>query len=126
MDQKFYESLLTPSGLNAYFDADFSLRRSRDPKSLEAFIQQRHRDMMQAALDIARAQAAMAKTEVDRYREREKEALEDKQQSFLHTDFVVRPNGYTWVASWRTGGYTRSKDYKYGNTLLTIYRKDEM
>ena len=23
-------------------------------------------------------------------------------------------------------GYTRSKDYKYGNTLLTIYRKDEI
>ena len=21
-------------------------------------------------------------------------------------------------------GYTRSKDYKYGNTLLTLYRKD--
>ena len=21
-------------------------------------------------------------------------------------------------------GYTRSRDYKYGNTLLTIYRKD--
>ena len=23
-------------------------------------------------------------------------------------------------------GYTRSKDYKYGNTLLTLYRKDEL
>ena len=22
-------------------------------------------------------------------------------------------------------GFTRSKDYKYGNTLLTLYRKDE-
>ena len=27
---------------------------------------------------------------------------------------------------WDFPGYTRSKDYKYGNTLLTIYRKDEM
>ena len=26
--------------------------------------------------------------------------------------------------SWDFPGYTRSKDYKYGNTLLTIYRKD--
>ena len=25
---------------------------------------------------------------------------------------------------WEFAGYTRSKDYKYGNTLLTIYRKD--
>ena len=26
--------------------------------------------------------------------------------------------------SWEMEGFTRSKDYKYGNTLLTIYRKD--
>ena len=26
---------------------------------------------------------------------------------------------------WDFPGYTRSKDYKYGKTLLTIYRKDE-
>ena len=25
---------------------------------------------------------------------------------------------------WEFEGYTRSKDYKYGNTLLTLYRKD--
>ena len=25
---------------------------------------------------------------------------------------------------WELAGYTRSKDYKYGNTLLTLYRKD--
>ena len=25
---------------------------------------------------------------------------------------------------WEYAGYTRSKDYKYGNTLVTIYRKD--
>ena len=25
---------------------------------------------------------------------------------------------------WEYAGYTRSKDYKYGNTVLTIYRKD--
>ncbi len=25
---------------------------------------------------------------------------------------------------WEFAGYTRSKDYKYGNTLLTVYRKD--
>ena len=25
---------------------------------------------------------------------------------------------------WETEGYTRSKDYKYGNTVLTIYRKN--
>ena len=24
---------------------------------------------------------------------------------------------------WEFEGYTRSKDYKYGNTLLTVYRK---
>ena len=27
---------------------------------------------------------------------------------------------------WEFPGFTRSKDYKYGNTLLTIYRKDGM
>ena len=26
---------------------------------------------------------------------------------------------------WEFPGYTRSRDYKYGNTLLTVYRKDE-
>ena len=26
---------------------------------------------------------------------------------------------------WNFPGYTRSKDYKYGNTLLTVYRKNE-
>ena len=26
---------------------------------------------------------------------------------------------------WAFPGYTKSKDYKYGNTLLTVYRKDE-
>jgi 16S rRNA G966 N2-methylase RsmD len=26
--------------------------------------------------------------------------------------------------SWDIPGYTRSKDYKYGNTLITLYRKD--
>ena len=26
---------------------------------------------------------------------------------------------------WDFPGYTRSKDYKYGKTLLTVYRKDE-
>lgn len=26
--------------------------------------------------------------------------------------------------SWEFGGYTRSRDYKYGKTLLTIYRKE--
>ena len=26
---------------------------------------------------------------------------------------------------WVFPGYTKSKDYKYGNTLLTVYRKDE-
>lgn len=26
---------------------------------------------------------------------------------------------------WTFSGYTRSKDYKYGKTLLTIYRKDQ-
>ena len=26
--------------------------------------------------------------------------------------------------SWTFSGYTRSKDYKYGNTLLTIFRKE--
>ena len=26
---------------------------------------------------------------------------------------------------WNFEGYTRSKDYKYGNTLLTIYRKNQ-
>ena len=25
---------------------------------------------------------------------------------------------------WEQDGYTRSRDYKYGNTILTIYRKD--
>ena len=25
---------------------------------------------------------------------------------------------------WEQAGYTRSRDYKYGNTILTIYRKD--
>ena len=25
---------------------------------------------------------------------------------------------------WEFSGFTRSKDYKYGNTLLTVYRKD--
>ena len=28
--------------------------------------------------------------------------------------------------TWDLPGFTRSKDYKYGNTLLTLYRKDEM
>lgn len=27
---------------------------------------------------------------------------------------------------WDIPGFTRSKDYKYGKTLLTLYRKDEM
>ena len=27
--------------------------------------------------------------------------------------------------SWVFTGYSRSKDYKYGNTLLTVYRKDK-
>ena len=26
---------------------------------------------------------------------------------------------------WEFPGYTRSRDYKYGNTLLTLYRKDQ-
>ena len=113
MDQKFFETLLTPEGLNDYFNADFHYRRSRDPKSVEAFIQRRHRDMMQAAMDIARAQTVLAKTQVDRFREREKEALRKKEKSYLHADFVIRPNGYTWVASWRTGGYVCSKEGTY-------------
>ena len=28
--------------------------------------------------------------------------------------------------SWEIPGFTRSKDYKYGKTLLTLYRKDEI
>ena len=28
------------------------------------------------------------------------------------------------VLLWHSAGYTRSKDYKYGNTVLTIFRKD--
>lgn len=27
---------------------------------------------------------------------------------------------------WEISGFTRSKDYKYGKTLLTLYRKDEI
>ena len=27
---------------------------------------------------------------------------------------------------WESPGFTRSKDYKYGKTLLTLYRKDEI
>jgi hypothetical protein len=27
---------------------------------------------------------------------------------------------------WEIPGFTRSKDYKYGKTLLTLYRKDEI
>ena len=33
-----------------------------------------------------------------------------------------RPSGKE--LPWDFPGYTRSKDYKYGNTILTIYRKD--
>ena len=43
----------------------------------------------------------------------------------LKTDGIIvaeRPVGKD--LPWDFPGYTRSKDYKYGNTLLTLYRKD--
>ena len=42
----------------------------------------------------------------------------------LETDGIIvteRPVGKD--LPWDFSGYSRSKDYKYGNTLLTIYRK---
>lgn len=44
----------------------------------------------------------------------------------LETDGIIvteRPLGKE--LPWEFEGYTRSKDYKYGNTLLTLYRKAE-
>jgi 16S rRNA (guanine(966)-N(2))-methyltransferase RsmD len=43
----------------------------------------------------------------------------------LQTDGIIvteRPLGKELLCDFE--GYTRSKDYKYGNTLLTLYRKD--
>ena len=42
----------------------------------------------------------------------------------LHSNGIIvaeRPLGKE--LPWEFAGYTRSKDYKYGNTLLTLYRK---
>lgn len=113
MDEKLYEKLLTPEGINEVLNADFSYRRSRDPKSIEAFIQKRHRDMMEASLDIARAQIILAKTEVDRYLQREKEHLRQNERSYLHPSFFVKANGYTWSATWRKGGYCTTSTGQY-------------
>ena len=38
---------------------------------------------------------------------------------------IVTERPYDKPLSWDFGGYTRSKDYKYGKTLITIYRKEK-
>ena len=113
MEQKSNTTFYTPQTLNELLEADYYHRRSRDPKALEAFIQQRHRDMMEAALDIARATIILAKTQTDRFREREKDHYKDNERSYVHPDFHIRPNGYTWLASWRKGTYVPTQDGHY-------------
>ena len=113
MDQDLYNNLFTPQELNHLLESDFSYRRSRDPKALEAFIQQRHRAMMEAALDIARAEIILVKTQTDRFRTLEQEQYKNRERSYVHPDLQLRPNGYSWVASWRKGGYIKTKDGRY-------------
>lgn len=115
MDQNLYHQLLTPQGLNQLLESNFSERRSSDPKALEAFIQERHRDMMQAALDIARAEVILVKTQTDRYREREKEQYKkkEKERISIHPNFQLRKDGYSWIVSWRKGSFVKTKDGRY-------------
>ena len=115
MDQNLYQKLFTPQGLNQLLESDFSERRSSDPKALEAFIQVRHRDMMQAALDIARAEVILVKTQTDRYREREKDQYKkkEKERIYIHPTFQLRKDGYSWIATWRKGTFIKTKDGKY-------------
>ena len=94
MDQDQYNNLFTPQELNHLLESDFSYRRSRDPKALEAFIQQRHRAMMEAALDIARAEIILVKTQTDRFRTLEQEQYKNRERSYVHPDLQLRPNGY--------------------------------
>ena len=113
MDQKLLEKLMTPEGFNEILAMDFSKRRALDPKAIEAFIQIRLQDQMDASLDIARATMLLAKNQVDRFRVQEVAHRKSEEPSALYADLVIRPNGYSWVASWRTGGYICNRDGKY-------------
>lgn len=104
MDEKIYKKLQSPDGINELLSEDYLTRLRIDPIALETFIQNRHKDAIDALADISRLTLLLARTQADRFRVREREHFKNKERSYLHTDVILK-NGFSWSANWRYGGY---------------------
>ena len=118
MNSEIYKKLATPSGIQELMNSDFFDRRRIDPKVIESYCQDRLRDIIDQLGDLSRITILLAKTQAERYREREKERLKNKEHrteehSYLHTKICVRSNGYGWTANWTRGGYRQLKNGKF-------------